>query len=217
MTSALLSPTQTRRSNSLGRAKSPCENCKSANILCDRARPRCLMCTSKSTICSGYKLDLRWEPGVASKGNLAGFKYTVPSHIQASSSVHEKPANKKRRWRGKTSKVTGNRHFKFVDSNLEGEKGRKGKTDLNDLFIEAENGARVRAEELSLVMQDNLEEQTISSDSPSFLSLSGDKDISDLNSRIYSGRTLFHIVHYFHFCHTSILTILFFRRSCAVK
>lgn len=125
MTSILQSPTQTRRTNSLGRAKSSCQHCQAAGLTCDRARPQCFTCISNGTICPGYKLDLRWQRGVAAKGNLAGFCYPTPKVRSSKVCFQSHPGEQKRRWRGKVSKDTGDRHFTFVDGTLGGKRGRK--------------------------------------------------------------------------------------------
>jgi len=127
MTSVLQSPTQTRRMNSLGRSKSSCQRCQAAGISCDRARPQCFTCIRNDTICPGYKLDLRWQRGVAAKGNLAGFSYPAPEARTSNVGSQSHSVDQKRRWRGKTSKNTGDRHFKFVDGKLGGKRGRKAK------------------------------------------------------------------------------------------
>jgi hypothetical protein len=66
---------QVPRINSLGKAKSPCQNCCKFSLSCDRARPRCSTCMERDVLCGGYKLDLNWQLGIASRGKLAGFTY----------------------------------------------------------------------------------------------------------------------------------------------
>ena len=69
--------------NSLGRAKGPCHNCSESTLECDGQRPRCFTCMQNRVECRGYKMDLSWQSGVATRGNLKGFQYpTVQSPIK---------------------------------------------------------------------------------------------------------------------------------------
>lgn len=147
MASMVQSSTQTRRTNSLGRAKSPCQDCQQSDLLCDRARPRCSTCINNGTACRGYKMNLRWQLGVASKGNLAGFSYPAPTAVTASFDMQDQNVCKKRRWRGKTSKATGDRHFRFVEGNLGDKLGCKSKTAPKPKSFPSKSGRAKRREE----------------------------------------------------------------------
>jgi hypothetical protein len=69
--------------NSLGRAKGPCHDCSESTLECDGQRPRCFTCMQNRVECRGYKMDLSWQSGVATRGNLKGFQYpTVQSPIK---------------------------------------------------------------------------------------------------------------------------------------
>lgn len=147
MNSMQQSSTQTGRTNSLGRAKSPCQDCQQSGLLCDRARPICFTCISNGTACRGYKMDLRWQLGVASKGNLAGFSYPAPTVVTASFDIQDQNVCKKRRWRGKTSKATGDRHFRFVESNSTDKLGRKSKKASKPKSVPSQSGRAKRRQE----------------------------------------------------------------------
>jgi hypothetical protein len=116
------------RTNSLGWAKSPCQNCTKSNLRCDRSRPRCSTCIDKGILCQGYKLDLNWQSGIASRGNLTGFSYpTVQSRAaldSSSSSVN------KRSSRGKKTRDHKERQFRFVAGRpIKHRKSRKIRTE----------------------------------------------------------------------------------------
>lgn len=143
----LQSSTHTRRTNSLGCAKSPCQDCRQSDLQCDRARPRCLTCISNGTACRGYKMDLCWQLGVASKGNLAGFNYPAPTAVTASFDFQDQNVSKKRRWRGKTSKATGDRHFRFVEGNSTDKSTRKSKNTPKPKSVPSNSGTTKRREE----------------------------------------------------------------------
>lgn len=125
MATLLQSPTRARRTNSLGRAKGPCDSCLQAGIACDRSRPKCSNCTGRKLTCPGYRVDLVWQFGVASRGNLAGFNYPSSGVETSRSSYESSTTSKKSRWRGKSSKATGERSFKFVEGKPVGKRGRK--------------------------------------------------------------------------------------------
>lgn len=127
---------QPSRTSSPRRAKFDCESCRSEGISCDRSRPRCLNCKGRKLICSGYKVDLAWQSGIASRGNLAGFNYPHPTLTISQLNRKNDLAGKKSRWRGKNSKTTGERLFKFVEGKPVKSKGRVGgsspKPDVTD-------------------------------------------------------------------------------------
>jgi hypothetical protein len=154
MTSMLQSSTQTRRTNSLGRAKSPCQDCQRSELPCDRARPRCFTCISNGIACKGYKMDLRWQLGVASKGNLAGFSHTAPTAVTASLDFQDQNVSEKRRWRGKTSKATGDRHFRFVEGKSADKPDRKAKTAPKSKLAPSKSGTARRREEKTDLQHD---------------------------------------------------------------
>ncbi|CAI7656544.1 unnamed protein product [Penicillium pancosmium] len=168
MNSMLQSSTQTRKTNSLGRAKSPCPDCQQSGLLCDRARPRCSTCINNGTVCRGYKMDLRWQLGVASKGNLAGFSYPAPTAVTASLDIQDQHVSKKRRWRGKTSKATGDRHFRFVEGNSADRLARKSKSAPKPKSVPSKSGMAKRPEK-SPDFQPTFESPGVSPVSLSFL------------------------------------------------
>ncbi|KIV93153.1 hypothetical protein PV10_04391 [Exophiala mesophila] len=57
-----------KRTNSLGWAKSDCHTCFSLRRHCDRRRPRCSACIDDGIVCAGYVQQLDWERGKSRKG-----------------------------------------------------------------------------------------------------------------------------------------------------
>lgn len=57
---------------------SDCRVCNRRRIKCDRRLPGCGKCEKRGLECSGYGLILKWDQGVASRGNLKG--KDVPIH-----------------------------------------------------------------------------------------------------------------------------------------
>ncbi|KAF4981009.1 hypothetical protein FZEAL_3124 [Fusarium zealandicum] len=87
MTAALAQPTVTvkdpsairkrRRRAPAGGASDDCFTCSKKNIKCDRRRPYCSQCLEVGSECSGYKTQLTWGVGVASRGKLRGLSLPV--------------------------------------------------------------------------------------------------------------------------------------------
>lgn len=49
-----------------------CRVCNRRRIKCDRRAPSCAKCEKRGLTCSGYGVFLKWDQGVASRGNLKG-------------------------------------------------------------------------------------------------------------------------------------------------
>jgi hypothetical protein len=49
-----------------------CRICNRRRIRCDRRLPTCGKCEKRGLTCSGYGIILKWDQGVASRGNLKG-------------------------------------------------------------------------------------------------------------------------------------------------
>ncbi|KAJ4327599.1 hypothetical protein N0V84_001988 [Fusarium piperis] len=87
MTAALAQPTITvkdpaairkrRRRAPAGGASDDCFSCSKKNIKCDRRRPYCSQCLEVGSECSGYKTQLTWGVGVASRGKLRGLSLPI--------------------------------------------------------------------------------------------------------------------------------------------
>ena len=60
-----------RRAPATG-AADDCFTCRKRHIKCDRRRPYCTQCLDQGKDCSGYKTQLTWGVGVASRGKLRG-------------------------------------------------------------------------------------------------------------------------------------------------
>ncbi|KAF4333644.1 acriflavine sensitivity control ACR-2 [Fusarium beomiforme] len=87
MTAAMSQPTVTvkdpsavrkrRRRAPAGGASDDCFSCSKKNIKCDRRRPYCSQCLEVGSECSGYKTQLTWGVGVASRGKLRGLSLPI--------------------------------------------------------------------------------------------------------------------------------------------
>ncbi|KAM0561870.1 hypothetical protein ACHAPJ_003041 [Fusarium lateritium] len=87
MTAAIAQPTVTvkdssavrkrRRRAPAGGASDDCFSCSKKNIKCDRRRPYCSQCLEVGSECSGYKTQLTWGVGVASRGKLRGLSLPI--------------------------------------------------------------------------------------------------------------------------------------------
>lgn len=80
-----------RRRAAAGGAADDCFTCAKKNIKCDRRRPYCSQCLEVGSECSGYKTQLTWGVGVASRGKLRGL--SLP--IAKSPPVTREPATRK--------------------------------------------------------------------------------------------------------------------------
>ncbi|KAH7303582.1 hypothetical protein B0I35DRAFT_364667 [Stachybotrys elegans] len=66
-----------RRRAPAGGAADDCFTCTKRNVKCGRQRPYCSQCLEVSNECSGYKTQLTWGVGVASRGKLRGLSLPV--------------------------------------------------------------------------------------------------------------------------------------------
>jgi len=58
-------------------AADDCFTCSTRHIKCDRRRPYCSQCLNDGKDCSGYKTQLTWGVGVASRGKLRGLSLPI--------------------------------------------------------------------------------------------------------------------------------------------
>jgi hypothetical protein len=67
-------------------ASDDCFACTKRNTKCDRRRPYCSQCLEVGKECSGYKTQLTWGVGVASRGKLRGLSLPVAKSAPAARS-----------------------------------------------------------------------------------------------------------------------------------
>lgn len=72
-----------RRRATAGGASDDCFTCVKRNVKCDRRRPYCSQCLEVGNECSGYKTQLTWGVGVASRGKLRGLSLPVAKSAPA--------------------------------------------------------------------------------------------------------------------------------------
>lgn len=75
-----------------------CFACAENNLVCDRKRPFCSRCLDAGKDCSGYKTQLTWGVGVASRGKLRGLSLPVAGTEKMSTGGPSK--NKRRKESG---------------------------------------------------------------------------------------------------------------------
>lgn len=89
------SPRKRRRRAPATGAAADCFACQERQAKCDRRRPYCTPCLDQGKDCSGYKTQLTWGVGVASRGKLRGLALPIAKSKKAVQSVDEedeKPA-----------------------------------------------------------------------------------------------------------------------------
>ena len=72
-------PKKRRRRTGAAGAADDCFACSNRQVKCDRRRPYCSQCLEIGKECSGYKTQLTWGVGVASRGKLRGLSLPVPN------------------------------------------------------------------------------------------------------------------------------------------
>ncbi|KAF4511174.1 hypothetical protein G6O67_002994 [Ophiocordyceps sinensis] len=79
-----------------GGASDDCFTCSKRNIKCDRRRPYCSQCLEIGNECSGYKTQLTWGIGVASRGKLRGLSLPIAKSPPVSREAKKSPAGRAR-------------------------------------------------------------------------------------------------------------------------
>ncbi|KAI9680184.1 MAG: hypothetical protein M1829_001421 [Trizodia sp. TS-e1964] len=74
---AAIVPRKRRRRAPASGAADDCFACRKRGQKCDRRRPYCSQCLERGKECSGYKTQLTWGVGVASRGKLRGLSTPV--------------------------------------------------------------------------------------------------------------------------------------------
>ena len=84
--SVVTSRERRRRAPATG-AADDCFACRKLDLKCDRRRPYCGQCLGQDKDCSGYKTQLTWGVGVASRGKLRGQALPVPQTMKKSPTI----------------------------------------------------------------------------------------------------------------------------------
>ncbi|KPM34639.1 hypothetical protein AK830_g11942 [Neonectria ditissima] len=85
-----------RRRAPAGGASDDCFACSKKNIKCDRRRPYCAQCLEVGSECSGYKTQLTWGVGVASRGKLRGLSLPIAKAPPVAREPKKLPASRSR-------------------------------------------------------------------------------------------------------------------------
>jgi hypothetical protein len=78
-------PRKRRRRAPVTGAADDCFSCQGKGVKCDRRRPYCGPCLEVGSDCGGYKTQLTWGVGVASRGKLRGM--TLPISLETAPSI----------------------------------------------------------------------------------------------------------------------------------
>ncbi|EXJ84596.1 hypothetical protein A1O3_05266 [Capronia epimyces CBS 606.96] len=70
-------PRKRRKRAPAAGAADDCFTCATRNLKCDRRRPYCSQCLDDGKDCAGYKTQLTWGNGVASRGKLRGLSLPI--------------------------------------------------------------------------------------------------------------------------------------------
>lgn len=100
-----------RRRAPTGGASDDCFTCAKRNVKCDRRRPYCSQCLEVGNECSGYKTQLTWGVGVASRGKLRGLSLPVAK----SPPVAREPKKTSTRARAHSNASTASNASRWMD------------------------------------------------------------------------------------------------------
>ncbi|AEO62758.1 724c3eb0-7809-4089-bb8f-0bfd2215d9af [Thermothielavioides terrestris] len=97
-----------RRRAPAGGAADDCFTCAKRNVKCDRRRPYCSQCLEIGNECSGYKTQLTWGVGVASRGKLRGLSLPIAKAPPVSSAKSVKSPTPER---ARTGSIASTGHW----------------------------------------------------------------------------------------------------------
>lgn len=97
-----------RRRAPAGGASEDCFTCTKRNVKCDRRRPYCSQCLEVSNECSGYKTQLTWGVGVASRGKLRGLSLPIAKAPPVSREPKKSPSGRARANSAAVTSTTSN-------------------------------------------------------------------------------------------------------------
>ncbi|KAI0471857.1 fungal-specific transcription factor domain-containing protein [Xylariaceae sp. FL0804] len=112
-----------RRRAPAGGAADDCFACVKRNTKCDRRRPYCSQCLEIGNECSGYKTQLTWGVGVASRGKLRGLSLPIAKAPPVA------PVSKKQASRSRASSSTTSSQWSDVEESPH--RGRPSTVDIS--------------------------------------------------------------------------------------
>ncbi|KAL6244224.1 hypothetical protein RBB50_009094 [Rhinocladiella similis] len=89
-------PRKRRKRAPAAGAPDDCFTCATRNVKCDRRRPYCSKCLDDGKDCAGYKTQLTWGNGVASRGKLRGLSLPIAGTSE-SAAAPTSPTKSRRR------------------------------------------------------------------------------------------------------------------------
>lgn len=99
-----------RRRAPAGGAADDCFTCTKRNLKCDRRRPYCSQCLEHSNECSGYKTQLTWGVGVASRGKLRGLSLPIAKSAPVAKEPKRSPISRARTHSNAASQASNSSH-----------------------------------------------------------------------------------------------------------
>ncbi|CAJ2507267.1 Uu.00g084530.m01.CDS01 [Anthostomella pinea] len=112
-----------RRRAPAGGAADDCFTCVKRSTKCDRRRPYCSQCLEIGNECSGYKTQLTWGVGVASRGKLRGLSLPIAKSPPVA------PVGKKAATRHRASSSTNSNQWS--DTEEGSHKSRRSDVDIS--------------------------------------------------------------------------------------
>jgi hypothetical protein len=88
-------PKKRRRRAPTSGAADDCFTCRKEGTKCDRKRPYCQQCIDRGQTCSGYKTQLTWGVGVASRGKLRGLALPIAGSAAMPTTTTDRRARRK--------------------------------------------------------------------------------------------------------------------------
>ncbi|KAJ5824139.1 hypothetical protein N7447_006479 [Penicillium robsamsonii] len=79
------------------RSHQGCWTCKRRRRRCDNARPSCKNCSERGAACEGYEIRLRWNTGIASRGQFTGADKPVKSSVPPRQRGRQRDLSRERR------------------------------------------------------------------------------------------------------------------------
>ncbi|KAH0834320.1 hypothetical protein AYO21_04237 [Fonsecaea monophora] len=107
---SVVAPRKRRKRAPAAGAAVDCFTCTSRSVQCDRRRPYCSRCLDDGKDCAGYKTQLTWGNGVASRGKLRGLSLPIAG-TQKLSASNSPPRPKKRTLPPPSSRVPQLQHI----------------------------------------------------------------------------------------------------------
>lgn len=95
-TKPTMNPRKRKKRTQVAGASADCFKCAERSVDCDRRRPYCSQCLDAGEDCSGYKTQLTWGVGVASRGKLRGLSLPIAGTQKTETAGLPPPAKRRK-------------------------------------------------------------------------------------------------------------------------